>query len=507
MSVLDWIRFILAILVIAGFPSALLLWVAIHPFAAFWRRIEAAFSMRGFEMSNRFRNALVVPVIVALFAMAFVVPHAPGQDASAPPAAASDRFAAARAAIARLLKEKSASGIAVAVAKDGKIVWEEGFGFTAHTSGAPVTPDTRFSLASITKALTAAGLMILVERGLIGLDKPANEYLGQAKLRAVVEEGPPATVRNLVFHMSGLPMHYHLFYADGAARPPVMDASIRRYGLLAAPPGEAYDYSNFGYGILGHILARVSGQSYAEYMDTAVFQPLGLRRTAILTEAGRSDGAAAKYSAGKRELPFCDFDHQGASAAYASAHDLVRFGMFHLGERAADQKQILSAATLAAMHSRSESSFLDGSRLVKYLLGSFAQIDFMGRQFHSVTGSMPGAVSRLDLLPSEHIASAVLANGDDIDLWTLQNAIFNALLSKPLELPAAPSPAPEAAAGARFSPPELLLGRWAGTVRAGDKDLPAALSFRRGGSHTRVNTLYAARPFLSGGNVVRNLPS
>ena len=97
MNVLDWIRFILAILVIASFPPALLLWVAIHPFAAFWRRIEAAFSIGGFEMSNRFRNALVVPVIVALFAMAFVVPRAPGQNASALPAAASGRFAAARA--------------------------------------------------------------------------------------------------------------------------------------------------------------------------------------------------------------------------------------------------------------------------------------------------------------------------------------------------------------------------------------------------------------------------
>jgi CubicO group peptidase (beta-lactamase class C family) len=396
-------------------------------------------------------------------------------------AAAADPFDAARLKIAKILKETSASGISVAVAKDGKIVWEQGFGFTAHDGKTPVTPDTMFSLASITKALTATGLMTLVEKGLLDLDKPANGYLREGKITACVEGSSAATIRNLVYHTAGLPMHYHLFYTDKQQRTPAMDESIGRYGILTSPPGESYNYSNFGYGILGHIIARTSGMTYAAFMKENVFGPLGMIRTAILTEPpGNLENVAAKYDAGKRELPFCDFDHQGASAAYASVRDLVRFGMFHSGARLQDQKPILKSETLAAMHRESGSEFLDGGRPVKYLLASFAQADYLGYSFQMVTGGMPGAVSRLDVIPSENIVSAVLANSDSVDLWTLQHEIFSAFLPHFRNAPVAVAQAADAGAGQKFDPPDALLGRWEGTIRTPQKNLPAALTFAKG---------------------------
>jgi len=398
--------------------------------------------------------------------------------------APSDAFDAAHRKIAQILKETAASGVAVAVAKDGKIVWEQGFGVTAHDGKTPVTPDTMFSLASITKALTATGLMVLAERRLIDLDKPANDYLGAAKLTACIEGSRAATVKNLIYHTSGLPMHYHLFYADKPRRPPDMDGSIRRFGMLMSPPGESYCYSNFGYGILGHILARASGKTYAVFMKQEIFEPLGMSRTAILTEPTGLENVAAKFDAGKRELPVCDFDHRGASAAYASVHDLVRFGMFQLGARVSGQNRILKDATLAAMHRESGSEFMDGDRLVKYLLGSFGQVEYLGYTFHVVSGGMPGAVSRLDIIPSENIVSAVLANSDGVDLWALQHEIFAAFLPAFRDAPSKPPKAAEARAEEKFSTPAPLLGVWKGTIRAPKKDCCAALAFMRGGDVT-----------------------
>ena len=392
-----------------------------------------------------------------------------------------DPFDSARVKITQILKETGASGVAVAVAKDGKIVWEEGFGFTGHDGKTPVTPDTMFSLASITKALTATGLMLLVDRKLIDLDNPASDYLGEGKLTACIECAPAATIKNLIYHTAGLPMHYHLFYSDKPQRAPDMDESIRNYGILISPPGESYNYSNFGYGILGHILARASGTSYAAYMKQEIFNPLGMNRTAILTEPVSIENVAVKYDPGKKELPLCDFDHQGASAAYASARDLVRFGMFRLGENVPGQKRILKNETLAAMRRESGSEFMDGDIPVKYLLGSFAQIEHLGYRFEVVTGGMPGAVSRLDIIPAERIVSAVLANSDSVDLWTLQHEIFAAFLPAFRDKPYTPPKAPEAQTKEKFSPPELLLGTWKGTIRTSLKAIPAGLTFAKGG--------------------------
>ena len=368
----------------------------------------------------------------------------------------------------------------MAVAKGGKTVWEEGFGLTSFKSGAPVTPDTMFPAASITKGLTATGLMILVERGKVDPDRPANDYLGPAGLRSVVEGSPAPTIRNLIFMTAGLPMHWHMYYTDRPERAPDMDESIRRYGLLAMVPGEEYQYSNFGYGILGHVIARVSGQSYPDFMAQEVFAPLGMTRTAILGDPPALRDVAAKFDEGRRELPFCGFDHPGASAAYVSARDLLRFGLFHLGSGWPGAKPPLSKATLSAMHTRSESSTLDSGLPVKMLLGCFAQIDYQGVRFMSVTGGMPGAVSRLDLIPAEGLASVILANAGNADLWTLQQAIFGAFVPALRDAPPLPDAGKEAGTAAPFVVPEDLIGRWSGKVRVEDKNLAAALSFRKG---------------------------
>src|SRR4026209_469353 len=100
------------------------------------------------------------------------------------PATAADPFAPLRTSLQRQLVDQQVPSLAVAVAKDGKIIWEEGFGWADRENRLPATEHTLYSLASISKPITATGLMVLVERGLIDLDRPINDYLGEAKLRA-----------------------------------------------------------------------------------------------------------------------------------------------------------------------------------------------------------------------------------------------------------------------------------------------------------------------------------
>src|SRR5262245_59164435 len=127
-------------------------------------------------------------------------------------------FDSVREFIKQQLTERRLPSIAVAVARDGQIIWEEAFGWADSEKRVSATPHTMYSLASISKPITATGLMILKERGRIELDRPINEYLGEAKLAVRVGNPAEATVRRVANHTAGLPLHYQFFYEDESDR-------------------------------------------------------------------------------------------------------------------------------------------------------------------------------------------------------------------------------------------------------------------------------------------------
>src|SRR5579862_6437913 len=192
-----------------------------------------------------------------------------------------DQFDSVRDFIRSRMTERQVPSITVAVARDGKILWEEGFGWADRENRVAANEHTMYSLASITKTFTGTALMTLVEKKRIDLDRPVNQYLGNAKVRARVGNADDATIRRVANHSSGLPTHGHLFFADEPLRPPSMDETILRYGNLVTIPGEKFEYSNLGYGILGYVISRVSGQSYEDYMRQSVFLKLGLTHTSV----------------------------------------------------------------------------------------------------------------------------------------------------------------------------------------------------------------------------------
>ncbi|MGA7341723.1 MAG: serine hydrolase domain-containing protein, partial [Terracidiphilus sp.] len=241
-------------------------------------------------------------------------------------APAQDQFDGVRASIRKRITDQSVPSVAVAVAQHGKIIWEEGFGWADRENGIPATENTMYSLASISKPITATALMTLVQAGKIDLDKPINDYLGDAKLKARIGDANDATVRRVANHSSGLPLHYQFFLSNEPYQKPSYDETILRYGNLVTIPGEHYQYSNLGFGIVGYVLSRVSGEGYADFMRDAVFLKLGMTHTSVGVGPGLEKFQAIRYDQKGSPIPFYDFDHPGASAIYSSAHDLVRFG-------------------------------------------------------------------------------------------------------------------------------------------------------------------------------------
>ncbi len=176
-----------------------------------------------------------------------------------------DQFGQVRAFIQKQMLERQVPSVAVAVARDGKIIWEEAFGWANREERIAATPHTIYSLASISKPITATGLMILKERGRVELDRPLNDYLGEAKIKVRLGNPADVTVRRVANHSAGLPLHYQFFYEDEPFRAPSRDETINRYANAVTAPGEKYQYSNLGYGLLDYVIERVSGKSYAMF--------------------------------------------------------------------------------------------------------------------------------------------------------------------------------------------------------------------------------------------------
>lgn len=394
-----------------------------------------------------------------------------------------DRLAAVRETIPARLLEHSVPSLAVAVAQHGTIIWEEGFGWADREQRVVATPHIMYSLASISKPITATGLMVLVERGLIDLDRPVDDYLGTAKLTAHVGDARDATVRRIANHTSGLPLHYQFFYAGEPFQRPPMDETIRRYAQLVTPPGERVHYANLGYGLLDYIIARVSRMPYADFMRREVFLPLGMTRASVDIAPGLAAYAAVRYGSDGLPYPFYDFDHPGASAVFCSAYDLVCFGMFHLKARLNNQRAILSDTAIDAMQQRT-----GPAGAANYGVGWNIKEDQHGYFTLSHAGGMGGVNTQLVLVPSEGLAVAALANAASPLPFMVVDEILDVLLPHYAERRAQQAKQkqqPEQ--DAPFAPPPELLGTWQGCVSTYSGELPFTLIFQPDGDlHARL---------------------
>jgi len=195
----------------------------------------------------------------------------------------------------RLMEKWEIPGGALAVIKDGEILLARGYGFANVETEEPVQPDSLFRIASVSKIITAAAVLKLVEEGRLDLDMPAFQILDDyhppegTKMDSRIDG---ITVRHLLEHTGGWdssasydPMFITREIAEELGTSPPADCpTIIRYMLgqpLDFDPGSQYAYSNFGYCVLGRIIEKVSGQTYEEYVRTNILAPVGINEMCL----------------------------------------------------------------------------------------------------------------------------------------------------------------------------------------------------------------------------------
>jgi CubicO group peptidase (beta-lactamase class C family) len=177
-------------------------------------------------------------------------------------------------------------GIAYGIVVDGRLAHVGTAGYREVPSRAPVDTSTVFRIASMTKSFTAVAILQLRDAGLLSLDDPAERYVPElAGLRYPTADAPKITIRHLLSHSAGFPEDNPWGDQQLAATDEEMAAMMRAGIPFSTAPGTAYEYSNYGFAILGRIVANVSGMPYPRYVTERVLLPLGMTSTTLEASA------------------------------------------------------------------------------------------------------------------------------------------------------------------------------------------------------------------------------
>ncbi len=327
-------------------------------------------------------------------------------------------------------------GHAASVVVDGEVVWSGVTGLANLDTGAPVSADSRFRLASVSKLYTAALLLKLAEEGRIDLDSDVSSYVTDWPPRSEGEITP----RRLAAHTSGVP-HYG---SPGTSRPgaqvrvanPSESLGFFRDAPLLHPPGRAYAYSSYGYALLAAAAASVGGKPFPQLLSDEILRPHGLRETGVEDVTALSEAAVQLYSTeGPDTVALSPNDQSyvwGATGMRASARDVARFGHEFAAGSIVSRSSVEEALTPVLLTDGAPT----GNARFQVGFGWRTGRDWNARSVAHHAGSTPGARSVLVVYPNERVAVSLLSNAT----WTSRVETTAELLAAPFFGPAREGP-------------------------------------------------------------------
>ena len=304
------------------------------------------------------------------------------------------------------LVEQNLPGLSVAVGVRGEVVWAEGFGWANLEQREPVAPGTRFRIGHVSKALTSAGVGVLLERGRLHLDDEIQRYLP-----AFPRKQWPVTLRQLMGHVAGVRHYRDTEWGDK----PSVKCEHASEGLkmfanapLLFEPGTQYRYSTYGWVLVSAAVEAAANEPFFAFMETQVFKPLGMAATRSDSATERiPDRVTSYYRRFKREVT-TSVDYScfaGAGAFLSTPSDLVRFGM------ALTAGKFLQPATVGTLQTRQQ---LASGKDTDYGLGWMLETVELAGANTPLAGhasrTMEGASTSFLTFPERNLVVAVTAN-------------------------------------------------------------------------------------------------
>ena len=328
--------------------------------------------------------------------------------------------------VAKAVRDWRAPGLAIAVVKDGQVVFAQGYGVRELGKPDPVDTHTLFAIGSTTKAMTAALVAMLVDEKKVELDAPVTRYLPWFQLRdpAVTRD---LSVRDLLTHRAGLGNADYLWYGQNNSTEEI----LRRVRLIepAYPVRSGFIYQNIMFAAAGAVIEAASGKPWAEMIRTRIFEPLGMRETiATAATLAAQPNVASPHDlidGQVRVIENASVDPVApAGSVWSSVADMAKWMQFLLnGGVTGDEKRLLSERMVRELFTPQSIAPYDmypTTRLTKphwmtYGLGWFQQ-DYRGQAVDFHTGSIDGMVAIHGLIRDERLGVYVLSNLDHVEL-------------------------------------------------------------------------------------------
>lgn len=361
-----------------------------------------------------------------------------------------------------LLGEAKAPGAVVGVKKNGEWLYQGTFGYRDREQGLPLSMDTVFGIASVTKSFTCVAIMQLQEAGKLSVHDPVVKYLPELQMGAE-EWRNKITIHHFMTHTPGMPPLPFLDGAmkrsleqDPAIRGTEAEAELQKLPYLdtyeevlaaisdfnGAPlgePGEVFSYNNDAYGLLGAIIERVSGQPYEQYVTERILRPLGMSRTVFdVQELEHPEDVTVLYTTkkieGVREVMAAPYWHdapamRAAGFLKSTASDLLTYlGIFCIGPEA-DAKGVLSQESIRQM--KEAYARCDGHRSYGY--GLMVAQGFPDGLMIEHGGSLKGISSHIFALPEEGLTGVILCNLDGVSVRQLALGLLHTIAGRPAE--------------------------------------------------------------------------
>jgi serine beta-lactamase-like protein LACTB, mitochondrial len=331
--------------------------------------------------------------------------------------AKTDLAAQIDAVAAQRLEKQHIPAMTVAVASDGQLVYSKGFGSADLENAVPADADTLIRTGSIAKSITAAAAMTLVEAGKLDLDAPVQKYCP-----AFPKKNWTITTRQLLTHSSGI-RHYKEGEVDSTRHYDSMSAGFAIFAAdpLLFEPGTKFNYSTYGYTVVGCVIEGASGEKYFDYLRQHVLVPAGMTHTFVDDVFAIVPHRARGYNVEQGKVQnagLMDSSYKIPGGGLVStAADLVRF------DSALMDGNLLKPETLAAMWTPTGLPTYKDGKPSKYGMG-FSVTIFDGQKRISHSGGQQGTSTYMAFFPAKRLAVAAMANDWDAEPGDLVGAIL-----------------------------------------------------------------------------------
>jgi CubicO group peptidase (beta-lactamase class C family) len=336
--------------------------------------------------------------------------------------------------VAKTMAEWKVPGMAVAIVKDGKVIFAEGFGFRDVERGLKVTPHTIFPIGSCSKAFTAADVGILVDEGKVGWDEPVRTYLPDFKLQDEYAS-EHATPRDLLSHRTGLPRHDLMWIGGQFDRRELYDRI--RYLEMNKEFRSTWQYQNLMFMTAGYLVGKVDGSSWEDFTQKKILDPLGMKETnfsvALTQKAADFSRPYMEIKDKIEPVPYRDITAVGpAGSINSNVLDMAQWVLMNLNKGKFGDKQVVSEASMAQIHSPQMLIPVpiryDEVLYPSYGMGWVIE-PYRGHLLVWHNGGIDGFISQVAFLPRENAGLVILSNLNETPLPPIvSNNIIDRLL-------------------------------------------------------------------------------